>query len=412
MGSIGVQGQAEEPDVKVHGNAGGSDDDRDVVHALDADLLAQGASLEAGRRGASPVETRLEPWTFVVDDARVGTVGGGGDDRASRGEGTGRGARGARDPVGARGTRARASRDAGARTEAARASAAGGIGVASIARGEVIRGAGCASGCGARRTASASSTSSGGNPTKQHFPLQTGSRVVFGTRGTRARAPVHVGGPRARSSRRLPRPREPSFPLASLARRERRSRCAPRASPRPTRPPPTPCRARADASAGRRASRSRALPSPSPSATASTAASSPAPFSSQALVKADQVAVHREDGVGDLVGFASSPAVERFDAPGAPPLCTPPWPRKMAAVPLTVFDAADGVEPPDRRTTCTTRTGSWTSTTNSPSTSNPAAEAAPSSGRETDRWTSLRDARTPTPRTPTPRRDETHQHHA
>ena len=70
-----------------------------------------------------------------------------------------------------------------------------------------------------------------------------------------------------------------------------------------------------------------------------------APFSSQALVKADQVAVHREDGVDDLVGFASSPAVERFDAPGAPPRCTPPWPRGRWRPSLSHLDAADGVEP-------------------------------------------------------------------
>ena len=71
-----------------------------------------------------------------------------------------------------------------------------------------------------------------------------------------------------------------------------------------------------------------------------------APFSSQALVKADQVAVHREDGVDDLVGFASSPAVERFRcARCASPVYATLAKGKMAAVPLTIFDAADGVEP-------------------------------------------------------------------
>ena len=54
MGSIGVQGQAEEPDVKVHGTLEALDDDRDVVHALDADLLAQGGVARGGSaRGES-----------------------------------------------------------------------------------------------------------------------------------------------------------------------------------------------------------------------------------------------------------------------------------------------------------------------------------------------------------------------
>ena len=39
MGSIGVQGQAEEPDVKVHGTLEALDDDRDVVQAIDLLLL-------------------------------------------------------------------------------------------------------------------------------------------------------------------------------------------------------------------------------------------------------------------------------------------------------------------------------------------------------------------------------------
>lgn len=64
-----------------------------------------------------------------------------------------------------------------------------------------------------------------------------------------------------------------------------------------------------------------------------------APFTAQALVRAAQVEVTRDDGVGELVGYASSPAVERFRCPTCmSPVYASLSKGKMAAVPLSVLD--------------------------------------------------------------------------
>lgn len=68
-----------------------------------------------------------------------------------------------------------------------------------------------------------------------------------------------------------------------------------------------------------------------------------APFSAQALVKGSQVEVHRDDGVAELVGFASSQAVERFRCPNCmSPVYASLNKGKMAAVPLSILDDGGG----------------------------------------------------------------------
>ena len=151
----------------------------------------------------------------------------------------------------------------------------------------------------------------------------------FSGRGALARArPVHVGG-RARALFAAPPASARSF-LPSRVSRASRASFAMRASSESAPDAPT-------ADAASREGRCFC------GATRVTLAGAPiavsichcvncrklsgAPFSSRALVKADQVAVHREDGVGDLVGFASSPAVERFRCARCASRCTPPWPR-------------------------------------------------------------------------------------
>ena len=86
-----------------------------------------------------------------------------------------------------------------------------------------------------------------------------------------------------------------------------------------------------------------------------------APFSSQALVKADQVAVHREDGVGDLVvrvvprGGAIPMRQVRLPGVRHPGQGEDGGPSlSYSSTPRTASIRSD------RRTTCTTRTGSWT----------------------------------------------------
>ena len=66
-----------------------------------------------------------------------------------------------------------------------------------------------------------------------------------------------------------------------------------------------------------------------------------APFTAQALVKGPQVEVKRDDAVGELVGFASSPAVERFRCPECmSPVYASLSKGKMAAVPLSILNGA------------------------------------------------------------------------
>jgi hypothetical protein len=68
-----------------------------------------------------------------------------------------------------------------------------------------------------------------------------------------------------------------------------------------------------------------------------------APFTAQALVKGTQVEVQRNDGVGELVGFASSPAVQRFRCPEClSPVYASLGKGKMAAVPLSLLNGSGG----------------------------------------------------------------------
>lgn len=67
-----------------------------------------------------------------------------------------------------------------------------------------------------------------------------------------------------------------------------------------------------------------------------------APFTAQALVKGTQVEVRRDEGVDELVGFASSPAVERFRCPEClSPVYASLNKGKMAAVPLSILNGGD-----------------------------------------------------------------------
>ena len=69
-----------------------------------------------------------------------------------------------------------------------------------------------------------------------------------------------------------------------------------------------------------------------------------APFTAQAVAKMTQVNVTRADGVGELVGFSSSPAVERFRCPQClSPVYASLAKGKMAAVPLSILSGGDVV---------------------------------------------------------------------